>query len=1192
MRIRKFRVVSTFFVFVFLICVFGHSLIAQTFNREALRTFSVENFDKNLKGKRAVFFNGVKVIRFSGKLPVIYEASNLVAAQAVNNDQIWSGGISGLSLSGKDQTIGYWDENQPRLTHQEYSGRVTYEDIEAGSDDSHATQMVGTVLAKGVEASARGMADSSTVEAYNWNSDIAEMAASAANGLLTSAHPYIETAGWTTNTSICGTGYTWFSLASEDSTKAYQFGYYDKEAEKWDSVAYLAPDYLIIKAAGNQRGKGPVSQPLKHWTLNDSFECIQDSTTVRELNGGTLGYETINAASVAKNVLVIGGVESSTSNFDDLSSISPISGSGFGPTDDGRIKPDIVAPVSGLYTSTSGSDVAYSTSGGTSAATAIVSGSVTLLRQHYQNLNSDTLSSASLRALLVHTADDVEDEGPDYKTGWGMMNTERAARFLSSHNSNNTGSILKDTVLTDGGSIQFDVIHSSNRPLIVTIAWTDPKATPSENANDPTDDKLINDIDLAVTDPNTAVHSPWILDRNNPSNVATKGDNDVDNIEQIYISDASSGTYSISLSHEGSLQSGSQRVSILISEAEPEILFETIANGSWSTPSNWNGGVAPSTSFHRAEIKHALSLGIDILVRGITFDGISSELELSGQTAKLYGGVYHSDGGIGFSGDTLASLEIEVWDSDSDSLRFKSNKEQLGNLLINTDEDTVVLGSSLEIYKKLSLDSGVFDVSSDTLKLISNSDNTSYVLKQDGVLAGDITYSRLFEYTGQGWRFISSPVANSSFSLLNTNFFTQGGPWATNQVSEPNSSLWIFDPGTQAFSGYYGSDSTFTQGEGYLFYMFDKDEGENLVLPASLEMTGTEPDSILLSLYRGVHDSLSYTLAGNSFAGTLDWHEIVNSGTSLGNSYAIWDPESEAFKYYSSSSEIGDAGRHIPPMQGFFVQASDSDAEMKLHQNQKVSDTPTKYGKENPTSIPFINIKLNDDQGKALDNQAHLVFGRKAGIGIDSFDVLRMKSLNKKENHVSFLGGESRLNVFEGRSSEIESDEIKMVIRTEASGTYTLDWENWNYIPEDWQLEVVDHESGNKTDMRRSKSYSFTWNKMSGLEKERFTIRVKRGALVSNTEDAGIPISYKLDQNYPNPFNPNTTIIYGLAKPGNVKLEVFNTVGQKVATLVNEHRKAGNYTVSFDASRLSSGVYFYRIETKGFTQIRSMVLIK
>jgi len=92
--------------------------------------------------------------------------------------------------------------------------------------------------------------------------------------------------------------------------------------------------------------------------------------------------------------------------------------------------------------------------------------------------------------------------------------------------------------------------------------------------------------------------------------------------------------------------------------------------------------------------------------------------------------------------------------------------------------------------------------------------------------------------------------------------------------------------------------------------------------------------------------------------------------------------------------------------------------------------------------------------------------------------------------------------------------------------------------------------------------------------------------------DAGIINKYKLSQNYPNPFNPQTRINYNIPTNSNVELVVYNTLGQKVKTLVNKQQVAGKYIVTFDASNLASGVYFYKIKSKDFTKIKKMVLLK
>ena len=85
---------------------------------------------------------------------------------------------------------------------------------------------------------------------------------------------------------------------------------------------------------------------------------------------------------------------------------------------------------------------------------------------------------------------------------------------------------------------------------------------------------------------------------------------------------------------------------------------------------------------------------------------------------------------------------------------------------------------------------------------------------------------------------------------------------------------------------------------------------------------------------------------------------------------------------------------------------------------------------------------------------------------------------------------------------------------------------------------------------------------------------------------------YYLSQNYPNPFNPSTTIQYSIPESGNVQLKIYNLLGEEVATLVNDFKNAGSYQVRFNASDLSSGIYYYRIESEKFIQVKKMVLIR
>jgi hypothetical protein len=88
------------------------------------------------------------------------------------------------------------------------------------------------------------------------------------------------------------------------------------------------------------------------------------------------------------------------------------------------------------------------------------------------------------------------------------------------------------------------------------------------------------------------------------------------------------------------------------------------------------------------------------------------------------------------------------------------------------------------------------------------------------------------------------------------------------------------------------------------------------------------------------------------------------------------------------------------------------------------------------------------------------------------------------------------------------------------------------------------------------------------------------------------PSSFDLSQNYPNPFNPSTTISYGLPHSSHVMLTVYNTLGQRVAELVNEQQQAGHHETVFHGDGLASGVYYYRIQAGGFVQTKRLLLLK
>lgn len=219
---------------------------------------------------------------------------------------------------------------------------------------------------------------------------------------------------------------------------------------------------------------------------------------------------------MAKNILTLGAVDRNKA-------VSIISSRG--PAHDGRVKPELVA---------------YGEQG-TSNATAITSGIVTLLQQAYKQKNANQLPSATLlKAILINSAEDVENPQVDFKSGYGNINAYRAHQALMQNQ------YFQGTV-TQGNTTNFDLnVPANAQNLKITVVWNDPAA--AINATQ----ALVNDLDLTVTQVSSGTTLlPWVLnttpDSTALSQVATRGEDHLNNIEQVTLNNATTGTYRIAI---------------------------------------------------------------------------------------------------------------------------------------------------------------------------------------------------------------------------------------------------------------------------------------------------------------------------------------------------------------------------------------------------------------------------------------------------------------------------------------------------------------------------------------------------------------------------------------------------------------------------------------------------------------------
>jgi hypothetical protein len=505
--------------------------------------------------------------------PEYLTTHNLNAARTVSTDKVWQSGGSGYNLSGDGIVVGIWDGGVLRSTHREFEGRAIKMNPSASVED-HSTHVSGTIGAAGIDGNAHGMANRAILEGYDWNNDLAEMSVAAGDGLLLSNHSYGYVIGWDYNIDL--ERWEWYGDTEISEEEDYNFGFYHPEAQENDRIARNNPCFLIVKSAGNDRGEGPGAGEGHYVWENGDWAY---STRIRQKDGGLTGFETMGPVSSAKNILVVGAIHDLTSGYQNSGDVKITSFSAFGPTDDGRIKPDLVANGAGLYSTYAGSDLDYGVSSGTSMSAPNVTGSLALLQELYYSLHHGYMKSASLKGLVLHTADEAGNPGPDYKFGWGVMNTLKAARIIS----DTSFQQVQERSLEEGSEIRIRMYSEGSEPVRATLCWTDLPGTVPEIALDPVDRILVNDLDLRIIrDSDGHMYLPFILDPDQPDNPATSGDNVRDNVEQVLIGDPEKGSYEIIITHKGALQEGKQDFSLVVSGLEEKFF----ASGEYTLTSN------------------------------------------------------------------------------------------------------------------------------------------------------------------------------------------------------------------------------------------------------------------------------------------------------------------------------------------------------------------------------------------------------------------------------------------------------------------------------------------------------------------------------------------------------------------------------------------------------------------------------
>jgi hypothetical protein len=712
------------------------------------------------------------------------------------------------------------------------------------------------------------------------------------------------------------------------------------------------------------------------------------------------------------------------------------------------------------------------------------------------------------------------------------------------------------------------------------------------------------------------------------------------------VTDNSDGTYTATLTSSTSITTstitGVLGGDAMADDAEVEFaafshiwesqLGSVAAATDWFDTDNWNIGSVPGAS-SVVLIPASPAVGNEFPVVDVTNTTIESLTLESGSELSVTGSVnFIVTGNVAGEGDILGSNndsltvggDLDVPDITLGTVIFDGSSDQdiispLSFVNVEIDNSgTVYTTDNLSVSGTLTLTNGELFIPSGK-NLIANTQSYG---------SGELRFQRKINGS-KGWRMLSSPVSSTYGDFLDGTV-TQGYTGAfystgsnPGDTLQPNVLTYLEDyPGTdnQRYRAPTSSGQSLTEGQGIWVYFFGDIAADPLYndpLPDTLDVQGQEFQGDGTEVDFGVTYTTTadsgWNFVGNPFGATIDWDDASNwTKTNIESTIYIWDPAANSGngEYLTWNGVTGTLGSGlIAPFQGFWVKANATSPVLTVDEDVKTTGGSFIRKQAPEDSSPVIELEA---RANGLSKRTNIMFSNQSIKGRDRHDGVRL--LPFSTSHIEFfsvLDDGTQLAINSQPKEFTNRIKIPLVLRafddgTAVAGEFMIRWNGMRGIPEEWLVTLIDNETGERIDLLEQQEYminhstkgkpqsnasplaknaSMTATTFSGTA--RFTLQISTEEI-----EANIPEEFYLEQNYPNPFNPTTTIPFGLSEESPVKLEIFDILGRKVQTLINENRLAGHHNIPFNTNGLASGVYFYRLVTNQGTFVNRMTLIK
>ncbi|MCW9706828.1 T9SS type A sorting domain-containing protein [Fodinibius salsisoli] len=527
------------------------------------------------------------------------------------------------------------------------------------------------------------------------------------------------------------------------------------------------------------------------------------------------------------------------------------------------------------------------------------------------------------------------------------------------------------------------------------------------------------------------------------------------------------------------------------------------------------------------------------------------------------------------------------------------------------EEYLYLIGDTKNTWKELNMD---------RTKALSNQPVFTVNKSGDGEQEEAIEVIKIADQ--EGWQGISASSVEVSFEDWLGDFWTQGMTGSDDPEAEATILSWNEQDGGYLFSPADMREPT-APGKGYFVYFIEDDNpresGVQQGFPKIITMAVENKKEVI---------EVAVTATDADRDGIIDGHEGFNLlGNPFGKNLSVEAIKRELRQVnaninahlYRWNAESGNGNGAIEPLQdqdvvapfeAFWVRYLDPEVNglVRLNANSMNSeDEPGSYDGQGRPGGSF-ELKLSDESW--FDTYT-LQVNNKGTVGEDPLDAYKLFSLNTESINLFSNIGNQRLAINVLPRDLGERIEVPLSFSAPNRDELTFSWERPEDIPANWEITLVDRRMNREINIQTTTSYSFTMNPVESntgpsaqerplfntadelISDDRFSLIVQpTGNFVTDNDELS-PESISLKANYPNPFTTTTTIPFELVEETEVKLTIWNMIGQKVATLVDGVKEAGEHdNIRWNAANMPSGMYIARLEAGDEVFTRKMTLIK